>query len=105
MSDSADRQFWWLFLPETIVHFVLGAATLGVGSFAVVRWSIDQWADGSRADVVGVAIAATAFVCVFVVAARGRRLVLAGAAVVAWVGVVAYILAGYGFSIPPDWLP
>jgi hypothetical protein len=105
MSDSANQRFWWIWLPEAIGYFLLGAVTLILGAFAVVRWSADQWSAGAHASVVAVAVAALVALCVFAVAVRGERIALAAAAVVVWVGVVAFVLAGHGFSIPSHWWP
>jgi len=105
MSDSANERFWWIWLPEAIGYFLLGAVTLILGAFAVVRWSADHWAAGAYASVIAVVLAGLAALCVLAVAARGKRRALAAAAVVVWVGVVAFVLAGHGFSIPSHWWP
>jgi hypothetical protein len=105
MSDSANERFWWIWLPEAIGYFLLGAVTLILGAFAVVRWSADHWAAGAHASVIAVVLAALAALCVFAVATRGKRRALAAAAVVVWFGVVAFVLAGHGFSIPSHWWP
>lgn len=103
MTDPAHQRFWWLCLPEAIGLFLVGAATLVLGSLAIIGWSVERWAAGSHASVVGVASVAMLSLCAFAIATRGRRRALALLAVVVWVGLVACILAGYGISIPPGW--
>ena len=105
MADPVIERFRWVWLVEGVGYFVLGVVTLALGGLAVFHWSVEQWTAGAHVRVVGIVAAAIALLGVFAFAARGKRPVLAVGAAAMWVGVMAYVLSGYGYSIPASWWP
>ncbi len=99
-SEVKPGLVWLVFGPEAIFYFLLGAVTFGLGSVALARWAVESWQAGSTLLVIAIlagAVAAPAAALFFI--RRQRRIVAIGLAM-SWLGLVAYALSGYGFSLP-----
>lgn len=99
-SDVKSRLFWFVSNLEEIFYFLVGAVTFGLGSVALARWAFESWQAGKTLSVISIlagAVAAPAAVLFFI--RRQRPIVAIGWAMI-WLGVVAYVLSGYGFSLP-----
>jgi hypothetical protein len=108
MGESRDRQppraFASWFDPEAALHAVVGALVVGAGANALGRWAVDAWVSGARllpALVAGVPVIA-AISLLFLVRTR-KRLLYIGYALVS-VGLVCFLLASMGYTLPRSWL-
>ena len=85
---------------ETFPYFVLGAFVAISGVIAVSEWCAEQWAQGNFIGVLSVASIGLLLLCAFVFAVRKRRPVIALAVLLAWCGVITYLLGSFGIKFP-----
>ena len=85
------------------MYFVLGAVTACIGLVALIAWAIEHWRAGERTEVVLVSLLVAIIAGSVGFAMRRRRPVFVLAAAFMLVGVVAYVLASHGISLPANW--
>jgi uncharacterized membrane protein YeaQ/YmgE (transglycosylase-associated protein family) len=108
MSESRDRRphrestSW--FDPEVALYGAFGALVVGIGASALGQWALDSWESGDRLlpAIVG-CVAGVAALSVLLLVRRRKRSSYVGYALVS-VGMVCFVLAFAGFTLPQSWL-
>jgi hypothetical protein len=100
-SQQNVKQFTWsAWDPEAILYFLLGVGLFGSGTVALFRWALDSWQLGQALPGLCIVSAAIIVPIAFVVFIRRHRRILALGAGMVWLGIVAFAMASFGFSLP-----
>ena len=102
-SASLEASFWKALDLESILLFLVGVATFAFGAVALVRWLIERWQLGIVFSGVAISVALVLSLLLLVLLVRCKRRILKVGMFMFCVGLVAYTLASFGYSLPASW--
>jgi len=103
-TEHRARRFATGFDPEMVAYALFGLLVVGLGARAFAAWLLNAWANGERLLPLSALCSVVAgAVGVLVLVRHRKRILYLGVALVA-VGVVAFLLASAGFTLPRSWL-